>query len=103
MLVFSACGGQGVQVCHIVRCPARFDNAHVLALQASRLSDTAAVRDHTDAVAHGFCVGRNALAFFFGDETALQFLVVGSDTGGAGVLVALKGLDATQGEHEAAG
>ena len=58
--------------------------------------------DDAHFMMHGFCITLDALGLVGDVEPALQILVVGGDTGRAGVLVALEGLDATQCEHEAA-
>ena len=59
------------------------------ATEFTRLMHAARMRDDTNFVADVFNVVGYTCRFLFMDETALQFFIMGSDAGRAGVLVAL--------------
>lgn len=59
--------------------------------------------DRLNFVLHVFHIVPNPFGFVAGMQAALQPGVMGRDPGGAGVLVALEGLNAAQCKHEPSG
>ena len=72
----------------------------MLPIQQARFPHPAGMGDHLHFVHQVLRVVCHPHSLVFRIQALLQFLVVGGDAGRAGILVALQGLHAAQGEHE---
>ncbi len=80
----------------------RDDDARMPALQLARRCYTAGMSNYTDIMHHVFHIALYAHGFILWREPALQAFLMRGDAGGAGVFIALHGLNAAQRKHETA-
>ena len=80
--------------------PGCADDQRVIAGQLVRVIYTAGMSDHPHFSAHGFYEFSYSLGFVFRIKSALEPFVMGGDAGGAGVLIALHGLNTAECKHE---
>ena len=78
----------------------RGDDTRMPAPQPARICYTAGMGNHTDIMHHVFHIVLYAHGFIPGHKPALQAFLMRGDAGGAGVFIALHGLNAVQRKHE---
>ena len=93
----------GIQLSKGDRAAVRSDDSAVLSSQQSRLWHPAGVRDGLYFALKGSSIVCNALAFLAHHQPPLQPLVMGRDTCGTGIFIALKSLNTAQRKHKASG
>src|SRR5690606_29652656 len=95
----------GLRVEFTERCryPICHDDVDMVAPQLARLIDAAGMGDHPDPVGEILMIEGHPLGFIGGVKAFLQLGIMGRNTGGAGILMALHRLDTAQRKHETTG
>lgn len=78
-------------------------DAAMVPLEHPRVINAAGMRNDADLLVHGRGIAVDTLCFVGGDKSTLEMLLVGRNAGWAFIGIALKGLNAAKGEHEAPG